>query len=78
VEISPAKSSLFPAINKTHKNSKKYIDSHQEIDLKHVLTEYQVLIKDFYDWFYKKVEKLYVNELEEFAEVEKELAILAP
>jgi len=60
-----------------HNDSKEYINSHDDIDLKVVLSEYQSLIKDFYQWFYKRVEELYSKELQEFYEVESELARLS-
>jgi hypothetical protein len=60
-----------------HKVSKKYISSHKEIDLKVVLSEYQGLIKGFYEWFYKTVGGLYSRELREFAKLESELASLS-
>lgn len=60
-----------------HNDSKEYINSHNDIDLKVVLSEYQSLIKDFYQWFYKKVEELYPKELQEFYELESELARLS-
>ena len=63
---------------KWHRDSKKYIISHKDIDLKVALGEYQVLVEKFYEWFYKKVWKLYSKELEEFARIEAELAEVAP
>jgi len=56
--------------------SEKYINSHEEIDLKLVLNEYQSLINNFYKWFYKKVTELYAEQLKELTEVESELARL--
>jgi hypothetical protein len=60
-----------------HKDSKAYIHSHGDIDLKVVLSEYHALVTDFYQWFYKKVEELYSKELQEFYEIESELARLS-
>jgi len=60
--------------NKWHKDSKKYIESLKEIDLKAVLSEFQTLIKCFYEWLYQKVTELYRKELDEFAKNESELS----
>lgn len=56
------------------KDSRKYLGLHKEIDLKPVFAEYQGLIKDFYDWLYRRVGELYQRELEEFVKVERELS----
>jgi len=61
-----------------HRLSKKHIGSHKDIEPKAISSEYQVLIKDFYKWLYKKVEELYFTELQEFGRIEAELAKLAP
>lgn len=58
------------------KASENYINSHEEIDLKLVLNEYQSLIKTFYEWFYKKVTELYSKQLLEYAKIDSELARL--
>jgi len=63
---------------KWHRLSKKYIGSQKEIEPKIIFSEYQVLIRDFYKWFYKSVGELYSKELQEFARFERELAKLAP
>ena len=60
-----------------HKDSVKYINSHKDINLKVVLNEYQTLNKAFYDWFYKKVGKLYSKELQEFIRIDSEIARLS-
>jgi hypothetical protein len=57
-----------------HKDSKKYLGSLKEIDLKVVLNKYQILIEAFYKWLYEKVEELYREHLEELAKIESELA----
>jgi hypothetical protein len=62
---------------KWHRNSRRYINSHEKIDLKIALGEYQTLIKDFYQWFYKRVMELYSKELKELAEIDSELARLS-
>jgi hypothetical protein len=59
------------------KASKNYIKSHEEIDLKLVLTEYQSLIKTFYEWFFKKVTELYSKELMEFYKITSKLMDLS-
>lgn len=51
--------------------------SHKEIELKVVLNESQTLLKAFYDWFYKKVAKLYSKELEEFIRLDREIGRLS-
>jgi hypothetical protein len=58
--------------------SEEYINLHQEIDLKLVLIEYQSLIKNFYQWFYKKATDVYSRELEELAEINSEIERLRP
>ena len=63
---------------KWHRLSKKHIGTHKDIEPKAIFSEYQVLIKDFYKWVYKKVEELYSRELQEFRRIEAELAKLAP
>lgn len=59
-----------------HKNSIKYINSHKEIESKVVLNEYQTLIRAFYDWFWKKVAKLYSKELQGFIRIDREIGRL--
>lgn len=56
--------------------SKNYLKRHEEIEVKTVFSEYQGLIKEFYDWFYKKVSSVYVNELNEFFYNESEIGRL--
>lgn len=58
------------------RGSKNYINSHEEIDLKLVINEYQTLIRNFYIWFNKKVVQLYSKQLEEFAKVDHEIGRL--
>jgi hypothetical protein len=60
-----------------NKASENYITSHEEIDLKLVLNEYQSLIKTFYEWFYKKVTELYSKELMEYHKITSELVDLS-
>jgi len=57
-----------------HKDSRKYLESLKEIDLKVVLSKYQTLIGAFYEWLYKKVEELYRKQFEELARIQSELA----
>jgi hypothetical protein len=57
--------------------SNNYAKSHEEIDLKLVLNEYQSLIKTFYEWFYKKVTELYSKDLTEYAKITSELMRLS-
>lgn len=57
--------------------SNNYVKSHEEIDLKLVLNEYQSLIKTFYEWFYKKVTELYSKDLTEYATITSELMRLS-
>jgi hypothetical protein len=59
-----------------NKQSRKYLDSQESIDLKIVLGVYQTLTHDFYQWFYKRVSELYSRELEEFFSTESEIAKL--
>jgi len=59
------------------KGSRNYIISKKEIDMEPILSEYQILIGNFYKWFYAKIEKLYSKELKELGELEKELAKLS-
>jgi hypothetical protein len=59
------------------KASENYIKSHEEIDLKLVLNEYQSLIKTFYEWFYKKVTELYSRELMEYYKITSKLMDLS-
>ena len=68
----------LPKWKRWNRLSKKYIGSHKDIEPKAIFSEYQVLVKDFYKWFYKKVEELYSRELQEFGRIEAELAKLAP
>lgn len=56
--------------------SKNYLNTHQEIEVKAVFSEYQGLIKEFYDWFYKKTSSVYANELKEFLDNELEIGRL--
>ncbi len=56
--------------------SKKYLSTHNEIEVKEVFSEYQNLIKEFYDWFYKKASSMYANELKEFFDNEFEIGRL--
>lgn len=56
------------------KDSRKYIESQKEIDLKPVFAEYQALIKGFYDWLYRRVGELYHSQVEEFFRIERELS----
>ncbi len=56
--------------------SKNYLKTHKEIEVKSVFSEYQGLIKDFYDWFYKKVSGIFANELKEFLANESEISRL--
>lgn len=56
--------------------SKNYLNTHKEIEVTAVFIEYQGLIKDFYDWFYKKASSVYANDLKEFVDNERELGRL--
>jgi len=56
--------------------SKNYLNAHREIEVKAVFFEYQGLIKDFYDWFYKKASSVCANELKEFFDNEFEISRL--
>jgi hypothetical protein len=56
--------------------SKNYLKMHKEVEVKAVFSEYQELIKEFYDWFYKKISNVYVNELKEFFDNEFEIGRL--
>ena len=58
-----------------NRGSKNYLQSHKEINLKLVLREYQLQVKAFYDWFYKKVTELYSTQLEEFVEIDSKIAL---
>jgi hypothetical protein len=60
-----------------HKDSRKHIESKKKIDLNPILAEYQTLVKGFYDWLYRRVGELYRKQLDEFAEVERELSRLS-
>jgi len=62
---------------KWHRDSRKYIISHKDIDLRVALGEYQVSVEEFYKWFYEKVQKLYSKELDEVSRIESELAKLS-
>ena len=55
------------------KGSKNYINSHREIDLKLVINEYQLLVRNFYVWFNKMVVQIYSKQLREFAEIDREI-----
>jgi len=59
-----------------HRVSRKHIESQKEVDLKPVFAEYQALMKDFYEWLYRRVGELYQRELEEFVKIERELSQL--
>jgi hypothetical protein len=56
--------------------SKSYLNAHKEIEVTIVFSEYQGLIKEFYDWFYKKASSVYANELKEFFDNEYEIGRL--
>ncbi len=56
--------------------SKNYLNTHKEIEVTAVFSEYQGLIKEFYDWFFKKTSSVYTNELKEFLENEYEISRL--
>ena len=59
------------------KNSKEYINSlEKDIEIKTVVLEFQRLISNFYEWFYKKVVALYSDKLEELMRLESEMARL--
>lgn len=56
--------------------SKRYITTNQEIDLKIVINQYQLLINQFHNWFIKKIISQYSKEFEEFAKIDKEISEL--
>ncbi len=58
--------------------SKNYINSNENIDLKLVMIEHYSLIKTFYQWFYKKVRELFAKPLQEYTEIESQIAALQP
>ena len=58
--------------------SKMYMNSKKEIEPKLIFEEYQFLISNFYDWFYRTVSKIFQQQIREFLEVESELAKLSP
>ena len=60
------------------KSSKDYINSKKELEFKNILSEYEKLNREFFNWFYNEATKLYSPELEEYANLEKELSRLAP
>ena len=47
-----------------------------DIDLKLVMVEHYSLIEAFYQWFYKKVTKLFAKQLQEYSEIESQLVAL--
>ena len=54
--------------------SKEYIKKYEEkIDLKLIIGEYQELITRFYKHLYKRVIKLYPEQIKEFFKIESEL-----
>ena len=55
---------------------RNYIESHGEIDLKLVLSEYQNLIATFYKRFYTKISEVFAKQLKEFAEIDSEIGRL--
>ena len=57
-------------------SSRRYIQSHKEIDLKLVLSEYQDLITKFNRWFYKRVGEIFSKQLKEFAQIDFEIGKL--
>jgi hypothetical protein len=59
------------------KGSKNYINSHKEIDLKLVINEYQLLVRNFYVWFNKTIVQRFSKQLQEFAEIDREICKLS-
>jgi hypothetical protein len=51
----------------------KYVDSLDNIDLKIVLSEYQLLLVNFFEQFNLKTRELYASELKEYEAVDKEI-----
>ena len=64
--------------NKWSNSSKRYIASRKEIQLIAVLREYQGLIADFYQWFYKKTCQIYEKQLRELSILDEEIENLNP
>jgi hypothetical protein len=56
--------------------SRNYLKMHNETEVKAVFAEYQELVKEFYDWFYKRISSAYANELKEFFDNESEIGRL--
>lgn len=51
----------------------KYINNHDEIDLKFVLNQYQSLLDNFFEQFHLKTRELYAKELEEYYMISEEI-----
>jgi hypothetical protein len=51
----------------------RYINNHDEIDLKFVLTQYQLLLDNFFEQIHLKTRELYAKELEEYYMISKEI-----
>ena len=51
----------------------KYLDEHDEIDLKIVLNQYQSLLDNFFEQFNLKTRELYAKDIEEYDEVNNEI-----
>lgn len=58
------------------KGSKDYINTHDEIDLKLAINEYQTLVRGFFMWFVKKVVQLYSSQIQEFVKIDREIGRL--
>ena len=52
---------------------KKYLDEHNEIDLKIVVNQYQSLLDNFFEQFNLKTRELYAKDIEEYDAVNNEI-----
>jgi hypothetical protein len=56
--------------------SKKYVASIEEINLKDVLKQYQNLINEFYEWFFKRASQIFSKEIKEFVDIDIQIGEL--